>query len=63
MRDVGKKLCGDAVEDLLCRLKNDHPDLADSAEDEPADGQRLRRRPDPSYEEWKKIATGPSAGE
>jgi len=63
MSEVGSKPSGDAVEDLLCQLKNDHPDLADSAEDEPADGQRLRRRPDLSYEEWKTIATNPSAGE
>lgn len=60
MRDAGTKVGGGAVEDLLCRLKSDHPDLADSAEDDPTDGQRLRRRPDPSYEEWRKLASRPT---
>ncbi len=63
MRRAGKQVSDCAVEEFLCRLKDDYPDPVDPLEEAPADGQRFRRRPDPSYEEWRRLSARSSAGE
>jgi len=62
MRRAGNEVKDKAVEELLCRLKDDDPDLVDPPDDEP-DGERFRRRPDPSLEEWRRISSHPSPGD
>ncbi len=57
MRDAAEKASKSAVEDLLCRLKDDYPEPAEPPGEEAADGQRFRRRPDPSIDEWKRLAS------
>lgn len=52
-----------AVEEFLCRLKDEYPEPVDRRDDEPAGGRHLRPRTDPDYEEWRRLSARPAPSE